>query len=66
MVNSILIVTNIEAKGRKGAIVAMVKGTVAEDIIAVLKRVPERSRKRVQEVTMDMALTCNWLLNDVL
>lgn len=49
------IVTNKAAKGRKGAIVAMIKGTVAEDIIAVLKRIPERLRKRVQEVTMDMA-----------
>ena len=49
------IVTNKEAKGRKGAIVAMIKGTVAEDIISVLKKIPERSRKRVQEVTMDMA-----------
>jgi transposase len=49
------IVTNKEAKGRKGAIVAMIKGTVAEDIIAVLKKIPERSRKKVHEVTMDMA-----------
>lgn len=39
------IVTNKEAKGRKGAIVAMIKGTVAEDIITVLKKIPERSRK---------------------
>jgi len=49
------IVTNKEAKGRKGAIVAMIKGTVAEDIITVLKKIPERSRKQVREVTMDMA-----------
>jgi transposase len=49
------IVTNKAAKGRKGAIVAMIKGTVAEDIITVLKKIPERLRKRVQEVTMDMA-----------
>ena len=49
------IVTNKEAKGRKGAIVAMIKGTVAENIISVLKKIPERLRKRVQEVTMDMA-----------
>lgn len=40
------IVTNKEARGRKGAIVAMIKGTVAEDIIAVLKKIPERLRKR--------------------
>lgn len=49
------IVTNKGAKGRKGAIVAMIKGTVAEDIITVLKKIPERLRKKVQEVTMDMA-----------
>lgn len=49
------VVTNKEAKGRKGAIVAMIKGTVAENIISVLKKIPERLRKRVQEVTMDMA-----------
>lgn len=49
------IVTNKEAKGRKGAIVAMIKGTVAEDIITVLKKIPERARKKVREVTMDMA-----------
>ncbi len=49
------IVTNKEAKGRKGAIVAMIKGTVAEDIIGVLKKIPERARKKVLEVTMDMA-----------
>ncbi len=49
------IVTNKAAKGRKGALVAMIKGTVAEDIITVLKKIPERLRKKVQEVTMDMA-----------
>lgn len=49
------IVTSKAAKGRKGTIVAMIKGTVAEDIIEVLKKIPERLRKRVQEVTMDMA-----------
>lgn len=47
--------TNKVAKGRKGAIVAMIKGTVAEDIIRVLKKIPERLRKKVAEVTMDMA-----------
>lgn len=33
----------------------MIKGTVAEDISTVLKKIPERLRKRVQEVTMDIA-----------
>ena len=49
------IVTNKQARGRKGAIVAMIKGTVAEDIIRVLRKIPERARKKVLEVTMDMA-----------
>ncbi len=49
------IITSKTANGRKGALVAMVKGTVAEDIITVLKKIPERLRKQVREVTMDMA-----------
>lgn len=53
------IVTNKLAKGRKGSIVAMIKGTQAEQIIAVLMRIPEHIRKRVQEVTIDMAASLN-------
>jgi transposase len=49
------IVTNKEAKGGKKAIVAMLKGTQAEQIIAVLERIPLRKRNKVKEVTMDMA-----------
>lgn len=53
------IVTNKAAKGRKGALVAMVKGTRAEDIIEVLKKIPDRSRRQVEEVTLDMAANMN-------
>jgi transposase len=49
------IVTNKEAKGGKKAIVAMIKGTQAEQIMAVLERIPIRKRNMVKEVTMDMA-----------
>ena len=49
------IVTNKEAKGGKRAIVAMLKGTQAEQIMAVLERIPARKRNKVKEVTMDMA-----------
>ena len=49
------IVTNKEVKGGKKAIVAMLKGTQAEQIIAVLERIPVRKRNKVKEVTMDMA-----------
>ena len=49
------IVTNKEARGGKRAIVAMIKGTQAEQIMAVLERIPVRKRNKVKEVTMDMA-----------
>lgn len=49
------IVTNKEAKGGKKAIVAMLKGTHAEQIAKVIERIPARKRNKVREVTMDMA-----------
>jgi transposase len=49
------IITNKEAKGGKKAIVAMLKGTQAEQIMSVLERIPLRKRNMVKEVTMDMA-----------
>jgi transposase len=49
------IVTNKAAKGRKGTIVAMIKGTQTEQIVDVLEKIPEGLRKRVEEVTLDMA-----------
>jgi transposase len=53
------VVTNKAAKGGKGAIVAMIKGTQAESVIEVLQSIPERLRKKVQEVTLDMAASMN-------
>ena len=49
------IVTNKVAKGRKGAIVAIVAGTKADDVIEVLERIPEELLNGVEEVTLDMA-----------
>lgn len=49
------IVTNKAAKGRKGTIVAMIKGTQTEQIVEVLDKIPEGLRRRVEEVTLDMA-----------
>jgi transposase len=49
------IVTNKAAKGRKGALVAMIKGTQSEQIITILEKIPLRVRNKVTEVTMDMA-----------
>ncbi len=49
------ILTNKSAKGCKGSIVAIVAGTKAEEIIKVLHKIPERHRKKVKEITLDMA-----------
>jgi transposase len=53
------VVTNKAAKGGKGTLVAMIKGTQADKVIAVLQRIPERLRKQVREVTLDMAASMN-------
>jgi len=51
------IITNKEAKGKKGALVAIVKGTVSKTVIAVLQRVLEKTRNSVEEITIDLAPT---------
>jgi transposase len=48
-------VTNKGAKGKKGAIVAMIKGTKAETVIKILHKIPVKQRDKVEEVTLDMA-----------
>ena len=49
------IVTNKAAKGKKGAIVAIVEGTESEKVIEVLEKMPEDIREQVKEVTLDLS-----------
>jgi transposase len=49
------IVTNKAAKGKKGALVAIIEGTEAEKVINILDKIPEEIRDSVEEVTLDMA-----------
>ncbi len=51
------IVTNKEAKGKKGALIAMVKGTNSETVKNVLLKIATESREKVKEITLDMAPT---------
>lgn len=51
------VVTNKQAKGRQGALVAIVKGVRSDQIIQVLKKIPRRKRYLVEEVTLDLAAT---------
>ena len=49
------IVTNKAAHGGKGALVTMVAGTKAADVVEVLKQIPLEQRNTVTEVTLDMS-----------
>jgi transposase len=49
------ILTNKAAKGGKGSIVAIVAGTKSEAIIEIIRKIPEAQRKKVTEITLDMA-----------
>lgn len=56
------VITNKAAMGQKGALVAMIKSTQADKVIEVLLKINEKSRKQVQEVTLDMAASMNLIV----
>lgn len=49
------ILTNKAGQGKKGSIVAMIKGTRVGDIVSVLKELPEEKRMLVCEISMDFS-----------
>jgi transposase len=49
------IVTNKAAKGKKGAIVAIVEGTESEKVIEAIEKISEEKREQVKEVTLDLS-----------
>jgi len=51
------IITNKSAKGKKGTLVAMIKGTKSEDVIAYLQKLPRSKRLKVKEITLDLSPT---------
>ena len=53
------IVTNKDAHGKKGALVAMVEGTESAKIISVLEKMSDSILNIVEEVTLDMAGSMN-------
>ena len=53
------IVTNKAAKGLKGSLVAMIKGTDSKQVIKILKKISYQVRCRVTEVSLDMAGSMN-------
>lgn len=51
------VITNKKAKGRAGSIVAIVRGTVSSEVIKWVNKIPESKRRKVEEITLDMAPT---------
>jgi len=49
------VLTNKAAKGRKGALVAMIKGTNSEVVRNIIEKIPIAKRRLVKEITLDMA-----------
>ena len=49
------IISNKDAHGRKGCIIAIVKGTKAKDVVKALKKIDKWLRKSVVEVTLDFS-----------
>lgn len=49
------VLTNKAGKGRKGSLVAMIRGCGYETVKEVLMKIPDHQRRKVKEVTLDMA-----------
>ena len=49
------IITNKAAHGKRKALVAMIEGTKAADVVTILAKIPLAKRNIVTEVTLDMA-----------
>lgn len=50
-------VTNPEGHGGRGTLVAVIKGTKSENVIAVLEKIQNAKRRRVREITLDLSPT---------
>lgn len=51
------IVTNKQAHGKKGSLVAMIKGTKSENVIHYLQKISYSRRLQVKEITLDLSPT---------
>ena len=49
------IFSNKAGHGKKGTVIAMVKGTKANTVSSILKQIPQSEREKVTEITMDFS-----------
>ncbi len=60
------IVLNKDARGRKGSIAALIKGTKGKDIAeAITNAVPFSTRMKIKEITLDMANNMDWIVRQI-
>lgn len=58
------VVTNKDAKGKKGALVSLIKGTKAAVVSEVLRKIPLKDRLKTKEITLDMDNSMNWIVHE--
>jgi len=58
------IVTNKDAGGKKGALVAIIKGTKASAVSEILMRIPVKERMKVEIITLDMSSAMDWITRE--
>lgn len=58
------ILTNKKSKGKKGALIAVCKGTKSEEIKAIIAKIPLNSREMVKEITLDMSAAMQAICRD--
>jgi len=56
------VLINRSAQGKKGALIAMIKGTTSETVINIINKISKSKRNRVKEVTLDMAGSMNLIV----
>lgn len=58
------VVTNKDAKGKKGVLVAVIKGTRASMVSEILMKMPMKERIKTKEVTLDMSSAMDWIVRE--
>ena len=56
------IMTNKDAKGKKGALIAIIKGTKSSVISDVLMKIAMKERIKVEIITLDMSNAMDWIV----
>ena len=58
------IVTNKDAKGKKGALIAIIKGTKSLVVSSVLMKISMNKRVKVEIITLDMSNAMDWIVRE--